>query len=273
MASTNQKQQSFAQARQDKRLIFQTRWNCLLNGPQLLAANIFYTAAQLLFFLFSGGFILDQALLIGLIASPTPGWQKLMILSVQILLSLPGFACCAGLWRLRKKSRWEEGITPDISGLRWMRITNFAVIFATGAALALYPTVIIGVGEYFREESVTRIFYLFLGSSLLLILSATLIRIVLRGAEENISCCWSDTRCVLALILVLIAALLAILIWAPLKKLFFIAAGLVVAANLYVLAVYLQFLKTVGKIQAEIDRAVIASRENPDDPYNRYENP
>lgn len=270
MAVSNQKPQSFAQARQDKRLAFQTQWNRLLHSPQLLAVNLFYTVTQLLFFLFSGGYIQEQALFIGLIASPPPDWQKLMMLLVQVILSLPGFACCAGLWRLRKKSRWEEGTTLDISGLRWMKIANFAVIFVTGGALALYPTVIIGAGEYFREESITRIFYLFLASTLLLILSASLIRIVLRGAEENISCCWSDTRCVLALILVLIALLLAILIWAPLKKLFFIAAGLVIAANLWVLVIYLLFLKTVGKTQSEIDRAVIASRENPDDPYDRY---
>lgn len=261
---------AFARARQEKRLLFQQHWNSFVQSAHFLTAIILLSAAQGLFFLLSGSYIREFARQLSLIPEGTPLWSRLLMLAVQILVSIPGSLFCLGLWNVRRKTRWEGEHTPELSGLKLMQKVNFGVILVTGAALALYPTVIIQVGESFKKEDVYKIFYLFLISTILLIVSVTLIRLVLRGAEENISCCWSDGKYVLPLGLVYLTAVAAALIWAPLSSPFFIGVGLLAAAYLYVLLRYWLFLRKVGAAQAEIDRETIASRENPNDPYQRY---
>lgn len=267
---TASKDQAFACARQEKRLQFQKQWDIFVKSNSFFMALILLSIAQVVFFGLSGFFIWDFANQIRLLPKGMPFWSILMMFGAQLLVNAPGFLFCFGLWMIRRKTRWENQDTPDLSGIKWMQKVNFGVILVTGTALALYPTVIIQAGENFKEEDVYKIFYLFLVSTLLLIVSATLIRLVLRGAEENISCCWSDDKFVLPLILALAAVVPAILLWAPLKNPFYISAALLAASNAYVVFRYWLFLRKVGAAQAEIDRAVIASRENPDDPYQRY---
>lgn len=270
MRSSQQKNDVFAQARTEKRLIFQENWNRFITAPQFLAAVITYTAAQIFFFLFSGDFILRQGLFIGIASQPGNWLQRLIILGIQILLSVPGGLFCAGLWLLRRKTRWNGEDTPDISGIRLLRITNLGITIITGILLAIYPTVIIYAGEYIEETALYRVFYLFLVATLMLIVSATLLRTVFRQAEENILCCWSEQRFVLPLLMVFPGVILAVFLFAKLSDLFFIGVIFLAAVNFWVLLLYWLFLRKVGSIHEKIDRQAIASREDPDDPYKRY---
>lgn len=270
MEASQQKSDIFAQARKEKRLVFQENWNRFITSPQFLAAVIAYTAAQVLFFLFSGDFILRQGLFIGIATQLGSRVQGLIIAGIQILLSVPGGLFCAGLWLLRRKTRWNGEDSPDVSGIRLLRITNWGLTVVTGIALAIYPTVIINAGEYIKGAALYRVFYLFLAATLILIVSATLLRLVLRQAEENIICCWSEQRFVLPLLILFPVVILAVLLFAKLMDLFFIAVILLAAVIFWVLLLYWLFLRKVGQIHQEIDRKAISSREDPDDPYKRY---
>lgn len=261
---------SFSQARQEKRLIFQQHWNAFIRSPLLLSALIFFSAAQGLFLIFSGDFILALALNTGILRPAHPFWCDIVVFALQLLVSAPGCIIGIGLWMTYRRTCWQADTTPNITGLRWIRRVNLAVCILCGGALALYPTIIINAGEYLKEEAILQIFYLILGLTALLIVGVTLIRTVLRNAEENITCCWANTRFVLPLILVMAAVVIAVMAFAPLTQPFYICLGLLGLSYGYLLTVYWLFLKKVAVKQEVIDRKAIASHENPDDPYNRY---
>lgn len=261
---------SFAQAREKKRLLFQKAWDRFIAGPLFLLSAVILTAASFLFFLFSGGFIRQQAIALNILAEDHHMWCYGVIAAAQLLCAAPSLALCAGLWLLRKSCRWQDHTAPDISGLRLMRRTNFLLCCLTGITLALYPTIIITAGEYLLPEALYRLFYLLLFSCLLFILCVTLVRAVLRSAEENITCCWANTRFLLPLWLILLGGALAIFLFAPLKQLFYPAAGLLCIAFFLLCFSYWLFLKKLDRQFAPIDREAIASREDPNDPYLRY---
>ncbi len=261
---------SFAQARQEKRQLFQQHWNIVVRSPILLSALIFFSAAQGLFLIFSGSFILELALDTGILRPVHPFWCDIVIFLLQLLVCAPGCITVIGLWKIRRSTRWQADVPPDVTGLRWIRRVNLAVCILCGGALAMYPTIIITAGEYLKEEAILQIFYVILGLTALLIAGVSLIRTVLRNAEENITCCWAETRFVLPLILVLAAAAAAVLILTPLNLLFSLCLGLLLLSHGYLLTVYWLFLRKVAMLHEAIDRKTIASHENPDDPYHRY---
>lgn len=261
---------SFAQARQEKRQIFQQHWNAFIGSPSVLCALIFCGIAQGLFLIFSGSFMMELALNTGILRQEHPFWCKLVIFGLQLLVSAPGCMMVVGLWRICRRTRWQTDAMPDITGLRLMRRVNLAVSILCGAALAMYPTIIISAGEYLKEEAILQIFYIILAMTVLLIVSVTLTRTVLRNAEENICCCWADTKFVLPLILVMAAVVIAVLAFTPLNWLFSLCLGLMALSFGYLLTLYRLFLRKVAAKQEAIDRKTIASRENPDDPYLRY---
>lgn len=260
----------FAKARQENRQIFREHWNGFIATPAVLAALITYTVLQGLVFVCSGGFVHRQAELIGLLGILPPTQEKLIILGVQIVLNLPGILFCVGFWCLRKKTRWEGDSTPNMIGVRLLRVTNWGLTGVTGLMLGLYPTVIIYSGDFLKQEELTRVFYIFLCSTALLAISATMLRLVLRNLEENISCCWAKTNWLLPLILVLGASIAAGFLFMKECFLFLVAAALWAGALLWILCLYYRFLSRVSKLQEAVDQKAIQTRGHMDDPYSRY---
>lgn len=261
---------SFALARQEKRQLFQQHWNTFAGSVPVISALIFCSIAQGLFTVFSGSFIAALALNTGILRQEHPLWCDMVILLLQLLISAPGCITVAGLWQIRRKTRWLSDTPPDITGLKWLRRVNLGVCILCGGALAMYPTIIITAGEYLKEEAILQIFYLILAMTLWMIAGVWLIRTVLRNAEENITCCWADTGYILPLILVIAAGVAACLIFTPVNLLCSLCLSLLLLSYGYVLTLYGQFIKKVAARHEAIDRKTIASRENPDDPYNRY---
>ena len=261
---------SFALARQEKRQLFQQHWNAFIGSTTVLSALIFCSIAQGLFSIFSGSFIAALALNTGILRQEHPVWCDLVIFMIQLLISAPGCITVIGLWQIRHKTRWLSDTPPDITGLKWLRRVNLGVCILCGGALAMYPTIIIVAGEYLKEDAILQIFYLILAMTAWMIAGVSLIRTVLRNAEENITCCWANTGFILPLILVIAAAIAACLIFTPVSLLCSLCLSLLLLSYGYVLTLYGLFIKKVAVIHETIDRKAIASRENPDDPYNRY---
>ena len=260
---------SFKQARQEKRKLFQTRWNLFIGTPFCYVLLALLLAAQMLFLLSSVGFIREQAVFLTVIQENHPLWCEAVIGGVAILLSLPGFGFLAGLWKICRKTRWQEDTVPDISGVRLIKVTNILLCIFTGLTVALYPTIIVTAGEYLMEFRLFRLFYLLMPFVALFALCVSLVRIAIRKAEENITCCWADTGCLLPLILILAATAAAVLMFFEVSLL-----SLSIAALAAIYATFLfcwwVFLKKTLIRQAAIDHKTVAERENPDDPYNRY---
>lgn len=256
---------SFAQARKEKREVFQTYWNQFIQNPISYVLLGLFLAAQVLFFLTSINFIRQEILFITKLKDNHPIWYEVAIAAI---LSLPGVGFSAGLFRICRKTRWQGESTPDISGVKLIKLTNILLCIVTGITLALYPTIIITAGEYMMEDKLLRLFYLLLPSVVLFALCVSLVRIVIKRAEENITCCWSDTGCLLPLILILLAAAAAALIFG--KTLFFISAAALLAAYAAIAIRWWLFLKKTALRHAAIDQNTIARRENSDDPYHRY---
>ena len=259
----------FANARQENRQIFREHWNRFIESRQLLAALIVYTVLQILFFVFSGGFIRRHADLIGLLAEPPLVWQKLAILGVQIVVNLPGILTCIGLWLLRSRTRCVGEEIPNLTGVSLIRRTNWVVSAVTGLLLGLYPTVIIYAGDYLKQAELTRVFYIFLCSTLLFAVSVTMLRLVFRSLEENISCCWSNFDWILPLIFAYGGAIVSLLIFMKMDLFIFVAA-LWGGAVIWILVLYRACLSRVASLQAQVEQKVIQSREKSYDPYSRY---
>lgn len=270
MDTSHFRAESFSQARQQKRLIFQALWNRFVQGPLFLSAVLSVTVAQGFFLIFSGSFLLEQALLLGILGQNYPFWCNIIIFALQLLLSAPGCLFVTGLWHLRRHTHWKEESTPDCTGLKLMKWTNTALCAVTGIVLALYPTIIITAGEYLKQWQIYQLFYLLLSSSLLFVLCFCFVRPVIRTGEENITCCWAGTAWLLPLILAIAAVLAAVLWLLPLTKPFYAALALLIAACGFLLSVYWSFLRRAAYEQAQIDQQVIAHREDPNDPYSRY---
>lgn len=267
----NPKQEAlFAAAREEKRRVFQSAFNAFVTGKLFLTAITVLTVSALFFFVCAGGFVMQQGIYIGILQKDGPAWQKLVVLGVQMILSAPAFLFCLGLWIIRKKTRWLPEGEPDMSGIRVLKWTNWGVIGLTGVALGIYPTVIIGSGQYLKEAELLRVFYLFVASTLLLIVSAVLIRGILRRLEENVTCCWSDTKMILPLLIVLWAAIVAVLIYAGSTGIFCVAAVCLLGAGFGVLLTYWLFVRKVAKNHWLIERSAVSQMEDHNDPYSRY---
>lgn len=260
---------SFKQARQEKRQLFQARWNRFIENPFCYVLQVFLFAAQVMFLLSSAGFIRQQTIFLTFIDENPSIWCEAVIWGVALFLSLPGFGFLAGLWKTCRKTRWQEDNTPDISGIKLIKLTNLLLCIVTGLMLALYPTIIVTAGEYLMEFRILRLFYLLLPFVLVFALCVTLVRIVIRKAEENITCCWADTGCLLPLILILAAVVAAVLFFFKVT-LFAVSIAALAAVYAAFLFCWWLFLKKTLIRQAAIDHKTIVSRENPDDPYHRY---
>ena len=261
---------SFAQARQEKRLLFQQSWNHFVQHPLFLSAIIFVSVGFLLFFVFSGGFIHEQATLLRIIGKNHPLWCDFIIGGLQLLVSVPGILFAVGLWKIRFQTRCQEGSEPNLSGLQLLKRVNYVICIFTGIILALYPSIIIYSGEYLKDDELLHLFYILLSSTILFALCVTFVRIILRTAEENISCCWANSRFILLLSAILLIALTTILLFAPLSQPFYIALAVLIASFFYLLFIYWIFLHKTASAMNTIDQAAISNCENPDDPYHRY---
>ena len=261
--------ESFAEARQQKRQIFQSRWNAFIQKPVGYIFLALLLVGQILFLLSSVGFIRQQAIFLALIKEKHPLWCEAVIGGIALLLSLPGFGFLIGLWKLCRKTRWNDDQMTDLSGIKLIKLTNILLCIFTGLILLLYPTILITAGEYMMEYRITRLFYLLLPFMILFVLCVSLVRIAIRKAEENITCCWSDAGCLFPLVLILAATAAAVLYFCA-PSLF--TVSIAALAFLYAVCLFFWwlFLKKTVIRQAAIDHKTIASRENPDDPYNRY---
>lgn len=261
---------NFSDARNQKRQVFQSRWNRWIAGPLCLILLVLLSGAQILFFVFSGNFIRFQAISLDFIREDHRLWVWGLIALGQVLCSAPGFVFLLGLWKICRKTRWQQDTIPDVSGIRLMKISNSVLCIVTGIFLFLYPTCIVTAGEYLNEAELFRLFYLLLSSSLLFFLLFCLVRPVLRQAEENITCCWTKTGLSPLLILLLFAAGGAFLKLFPLSNLFTVAAAaLCILYGLFLLN-YWVFLRKIAFTHAAIDQNTIAKLENFEDPYSRY---
>ena len=260
---------SFKQAQQEKRELFQSRWNRFIQNRAFYGLIILLLAGQILFLLSSVGFIREQAIFLTVIKENPPLWCEAVIYGIAILLSLPGFGIAAGLWKICRKTRWQEDTSPDISGVKLIKLTNILLCVFTGLILALYPTIIITAGEYLMEFRLFRLFYLLMPFVAMFAMCVSLVRIAIRKAEENIVCCWSDTGCLLPLILILAAIAAAVLLFFDLT-LFSVSIAALAAVYAAILMCWWIFLKKTLIRQAAIEHKAIASQSNPDDPYSRY---
>ena len=189
--------------------------------------------------------------------------------AIALLLSLPGFGFLTGLWKICRKTYWNGDTLPDASGFRIIKLTNTLLCIVSGIILALYPTIIISAGEYMMDYMLLRLFYLLLPFVVIFAVCVSLVRIAIRKAEENVTCCWADTGCLLPLILIMAGVVAAVLIFSERTLFFWSVAALAAVYGAFLLCWWL-FLRKTAICQAAIDHKIIASRENPDDPYNRY---
>lgn len=256
---------SFGKARQEKREAFQKHWNQYVNNPFSYVLSVLLLAAQFLFFVSAIPYIRQQILFLTKLGEGHPIWYETAIAAI---LSLPGVGFSAGLFRICRKTRWQGEAAPDASGFKLLKLTNILLCICTGIILALYPTIIITAGEYMMDYKLTRLFYLLLPFVFLFALCITLVRIVIKRAEENVTCCWSDTGCLLPLILVLLTTAVVAVIFG--KTLFFISVAALAAAYACIAIRWWLFLRKLSLCHAAIDQKTIARRENPDDPYDRY---
>lgn len=259
----------FAEAHQKKREVFIRYWNPFLQGKPLQFALYFYSVSQIVFAVFSGSYLRKLCLSTGLLLPNYPFWWNLILFAVQILVAVPGVLTGIGLWKQRAKGMWQE--KADTSGLNLIRKVNTGFCIFGGAALCLYPTVIIGAGQVLPQPAVMFIFYLFLTVTLLFLVCVSLLRVVLRSAEENVTCCWSNTQYIFPLILCLISAILAIVLFLPLTEIFVIGAILWLLSVIVLLWLYLAVMTKISVAQQKIENDAIAKRRGAfDDPYTRY---
>lgn len=262
-------QDAFAIARQKKRDVFAAYWDCFLQSKPFLLALLLLTGAQAAFSLLCGSFLYDTAIAIGLLGKNHAVWCYFAVAGVQLLFCVPGWLTLAGLRQLRKHALWGQAQAPDIRGIRFIRLANLSVCVAGGAALAVYPTVIITAGDYVSQSRLIHIFYLFLAATVLFLVCITFVRIVLRCAEENITCGWANTRMLLPLILTCFAGGAAIC-FLPLHPFYPAAAALCCSFGILLL-LYRHTLCRIQNQQEAIDAQAITSRRHAyDDPYNRY---
>lgn len=257
---------SFARARTEKRELFQNQWNQFIQSWLHYVLLALLLASQVLFLLSSVDFFRQQILFVTKLGENHPLWYEV---AISLFLSLPGFGFLAGLWKLCRKSRWQEDTAVGISGFRLIKRTNLLICVFTGIVLLLYPTIIITSGEYLREPQLLRLFYLLMPFVALFLLCITLVRIVIKKAEENFLCCWADTGCLLPLILILASVAAVSLAFFP-KTLFVISVAAMAGVYAVILICWWLFLRRTAICMAAIDHKVIVSRENPDDPYHRY---
>ena len=258
--------ESFADARQQKREIFQSRWNQFIQNGFCYVLLGLLLAAQVAVFLSAIGFLRQQIIFLSKPGRSHPLWYDV---AIALFLSLPGFGFWTGLWKICRNTRWHGDDLPDISGFKLIKLTNTIVWIISGMILALYPTIIITAGEYMMDYKILRLFYLLIPFVLLFAVCVSLVRIAIRKAEENLTCCWSDTGCLFPLVLILAGVVAAVLIFSE-RTLFFCSVAALAAVYGAFLLCWWLFLRKTAIRQAAIDHKIIVSRENPDDPYNRY---
>lgn len=262
-------QDVFALAREQKRAAFARYWDLFLQSKRLLLALWLLTGAQAAFSLLAGAFVYDTAIAISLLGKHHALWCYFAVVGVQLLFCAPGWLTVAGLWLLRKHAHWGHNQTPNVQGIRYIRLANLCVCLVGGAALAVYPTVIITAGDYVSVPRLTHIFYIFLVMTVLFLICITLVRIVIRCAEENITCGWANTR-MLFLLITVCAAGGAVMWFLPFHPFYPTVSVLCVAFGV-VLSLYLHTLRRIQTQHAAIDAGAISSRRQPyDDPYRRY---
>ncbi len=260
---------SFSQARQKKRQLFIASWNVFLRSVSVRVGLSLFSLSVLLTACCFGSFLRNQCLEAGLLMPGYPSWMNGILLAVQVLTALPGCLTAAGLWMLYRRGLWQEQV--DTAGLKLLRQVNTGICIVTGIAVFLYPTVIIGVGEYLPESGIFFVFYIFLSATLLLMVCVGPVRVVLRCAEENMACCWANTRYLLPLLLTMLSAAAAVVIWLPMQEPFVPALLLLIASGMLLLALYYRAMAKISTFQQKIDADTVRAKQGPyDDPYTRY---
>lgn len=270
MKQHDQREIIFAQARVEKRKVFQKCWNSFLKSRGVLAAIILFAVSQLLLLFTMPGFIKKIGFFIGILHEGYPIWCNWVIVGISLAISTPGICACWGMFRLRREGEWPEEGNPRLAGLMMMRRSNLIIWVTGGVALLLYPTAIIGSGQILPEESIIKVFYIFLAITLLFVISVVLLRPVLQRMEENVACCWADMSFVLLLLIVLpLAAVLVLLIanmtWLPSLVLLVTVFSVEVPVFLY-----WRFLQSTQDLLYQIDQKALSVQNDPDDPYQRY---
>ncbi len=259
----------FAQARREKREVFIRSWNPFLRSIPVRIGLSVFSVSGLLTVLFSGSFLRKMCLASDLLQPGYPVWINWILLAIQLLIAVPMLLLTTGLWQVYAKALWQE--QTDVSGLQQIRSVNTGICIFTGIAMFFYPTVIIGLGELLPERAILFVFYLFLLMSVILVVCVTLLRAVLRRAEENISCCWANTQYILALLLVIFLLVLMIIFLLPLAEPFVLAWLLLMLATAFLLLLYYRVMMRISIAHDQIDADTIEkNRDIYDDPYTRY---
>ena len=270
MHNSQTKEARFAQARAEKRQIFQENWNSFLKQPALRISLLAYLASRLVIFLVSGMTIRDIAFEIQILHEGYPAWCNFVIFGLQLLLAVPGAVMCLGLLRVLRRGSWPAEGKPDTKGCTMLRAGNIIVCVLSAVALAIYPGVIIVTGEYLPEGAARAVFDLYVVVTILLLNGLIFVRPVLRHLEENITCCWSDYGFLLPLMLLLPFVAVGVRASLPESWGLWIGCGAMVLSMEMLMALYYGFLRKTYAAHEEINDALAAQLQDPYDPYNNH---
>lgn len=262
---------TFNKLRQEKRSLFQTLWNQFLQSPGLVAVLCWLTAAQTFFTLCAGPFAMSLIEKIGRFPGQRPIWSYFLALVCQLLAALPGWVSVAAFWNIRRSGSWREDITPEPKGLVWLKKVNTWVCAFGWVALFVYPTVTIAAGEYLRFSAVEIIFWLFVAMTAILVIRVTLVRVTLRQAGENITCCWTSTKLLPLLIFVLAVIAAGGILFGGFAPVFCLSVSLLALGYGLLLGSYYLCMHKLDRQFVQLDAKAASRMADPfDDPYNRY---
>ena len=262
---------AFNQVRLEKRQLFQSHWNQFLHSGFLKAALCLLTGAQLIFTLCAGFFAMELIDIIARLPESGPFWSYLLALLSQILVAVPGWVTVAALWNIRRHGLWQGETVPEPAGLIWLKRVNKSVCAVGWIGLFCYPAATIAAGEYLHPGAVDVIFWLFVALTAILVIRITLVRVVLREAGENISCCWGNTKLLLPLIVVVLLLAAAAIVYGDFAPLFCGSVSLLLLSYGLVLGLYYRCMSALDRQFTQIDVKVAAKCKDPyDDPYSRY---
>lgn len=262
---------SFNQVRQEKRSLFQTLWNQFLQSPGLVAVLCFLTVAQGFFTLCAGPFAMTLIEKIGRFPDQRPIWSYFLAFACQLLAALPGWVSVAAFWNIRRNGSWKADITPEPKGLVWLKKVNTWVCAFGWVALFVYPAVTIAAGEYLPFSAVEIVFWLFVAMTAILLIRVTLVRVVLRQAGENITCCWTNTKLLPLLVLVLAVIAAGGILYGGFAPVFCLSVSLLAFGYGLLLGSYCLRMRRLDQAFAGLDAKAASRMADPfDDPYNRY---
>ncbi len=250
MAYIKAREADYALLRQKKQELFAPRWNSFIRSPRVILPLCLYTLSQILTVFLTWPYI-RQLVDDYTFCDEEYLWiLNLSVWVIRLILTVPGFLLCTGLWLTVAKGLWKGASPANTVGLRLMLYTLnvLSTVFLLG--LVAYAYLMQNAAAYFGVNAGNLVFCLMVFATCLMAAHFLLIRKVLHLAEENAECGKISRQGVLLLIGLLVLAAGAVAALAPKLGVMPFVLGLLALALL--LWFYFLFLKETEKVFSTI---------------------